>query len=554
MKYCLIFLLAFSLSALVVVPQRSAFTEARGQVNARYVDNQILIKFKPEVEATLDSPEMSDFIGRRHGTRSQSLREPRRGAQYLIELDGSLSVEEAVAQAASDPRVEYAEPNYLLYPARTPDDALFSQQWALYNTGISGQGTPGSDIGATRAWDYTTGSDDMVIAMVDTGVDLSHPDLAPNAWVNRGERAGNGIDDDNNGYVDDVNGWNFIRSRPTTYEGPDEDWHGTHVSGILGAAGNNGIGVSGVAWQVKIMSLKFIGAKTGNTADAVKAINYVIDQKRRGVNVRVINASWGGAAESASLKSAIVAAGNAGIVFVCAAGNGGPDERGDDLDATPAFPAAWSKDVSSIIAVAAIDSADKLADFSNYGRTTVQVAAPGYLVLSTKPGGLYGLGNGTSMATPHVSGIAALVLSRQPSLSPADVRQRIIKTAEPVVSLVSMVTGSGRANAYNAVTNTTQKAPSRPVIGSVYTNKKKVTVIGLGFVDQSSVIEVNGVPLSKLRYENSTALFDGSITEMSSKLGKSTMREVFPSGVTVYVTVYNPATGERSAPFPYFKN
>jgi subtilisin family serine protease len=553
MKYCLVFLLILILSGLVLPPAKSAYSQSRGQVKARYVDNQILVKFKSEVEQTIDSPEMSDFVARRHGTRVQSLRESRRGAQYLMELDGSISVEDAVQQAASDPRVEYAEPNYLLYPARTPDDALFGQQWALNNTGISGQGKPGSDIGATRAWDYTTGSDDIVVAVIDTGVDLSHVDLAPNAWINRGERPGNGIDDDNNGYIDDVNGWNFISSRPTTYDNPDTDWHGTHVSGIIGAAGNNGIGVSGVAWNVKIMSLKFIGPQSGNTGDAIKAINYVIDQKRRGVSVRVINASWGGPTESASLKSAIMAAGDAGIIFVCAAGNGTNGQSGHSIDAAPAYPAAWSRDVFSIIAVAAVDSADTLADYSNYGRATVQVAAPGSSVLSTIPGNLYGLGTGTSMATPHVSGIAALLFSHLPSLTPSQARQRIVSTADPVASLVSVVTSSGRANAYNAVTDTPQQAPRRPVVGSVDTNKKKVSVVGIGFVNDSSVIEVNGIPLSHLRYESSTALADGSVTEISSKLGKSVMKDVFPSGTTVTVTVYNPTTGERSAPYSYFK-
>jgi subtilisin family serine protease len=553
MKNCLVFLLALALSALVFIPQKSAYSRQREQVKAHYVDNQMLVKFKPEVEEALDSPGMSDFVARRHGAKAESLRESRRGRQYLIELDGTLSVEEAVQQAARDPRVEYAEPNYLLYPARTPDDLYFSQQWGLQNMGFVGQGKPGSDIGATRAWEFTTGSDDLVVAVIDTGVDLSHEDLAPNAWVNRGERAGNGVDDDNNGFIDDVNGWNFVSSRPTTYENPDLDWHGTHVSGIIGAAGNNGIGVTGVAWNVKIMSLKFIGATSGNTGDAVKAINYAMEQKRRGVNVRVINASWGGPFESASLKSAIQAAGDAGILFVCAAGNGGTDEKGDNLDNIGWYPAVWSRDIPSIISVTAIDSADKIASFSNYGRATVQVAAPGFLVYSTAPGNKYGWGTGTSMATPHVTGIAALLFSRTPSLSASQARQRIVSTADPVASLVSVVTGSGRANAYNALSNTPQQGPRQPVIGSVSTNKKKATVVGLGFLSGSSVIEVNGVPLAKVKYDGSTALSDGSITEMSAKLGKSLMSQVFPSGTTVTITVINPTTGERSAPFTYFK-
>ncbi|HEX8090104.1 MAG TPA: S8 family serine peptidase, partial [Blastocatellia bacterium] len=312
MKYCLVFLFVLLSSALILPPSKSAYSRSREQARAPYVENQMLVKFKSDAGPPLDSAEMSDFVVARHGARVQPLRDSGRGAQYMIELDGSLSVEEAVRLAASDPRVEYAEPNYLLYSSNTPNDTLFNQQWGLYNTGFLGQGKPGSDIGAMRAWDYTTGSDDVVVAVIDTGVDLSHVDLSPNAWVNRAERAGNGVDDDNNGYVDDVNGWNFVTGRPTTYDNPDTDWHGTHVTGIIGAAGNNGIGVTGVAWHVKVMSLKFVGDKSGSTGDAVKAINYAIDQKRRGVGVRVINASWGGPFESASLKSAIIAAGDAG--------------------------------------------------------------------------------------------------------------------------------------------------------------------------------------------------------------------------------------------------
>jgi subtilisin family serine protease len=554
MKKCLAFLLSLMVSAILFVPQKSVYSQQRKQVKASYVDNQILVKLKPEVEDTIDSYAMADFVARSHGASFEPLHESRRGGQYLIELDGSLSVENAVEQAARDPRVEFAEPNYLLYPAATPNDTLFNQQWGLNNTGFAGQGKPGADIGAMRAWDLTTGSDDVVVAVIDTGADLSHVDLAPNAWVNRGERAGNGLDDDGNGFVDDVNGWDFLNNRPATFESAETDWHGTHVSGVIGAAGNNGIGVTGVAWRVKIMSLKFIGTKSGSTADAIKAINYTIDQKQRGVSVRVINASWGGPTESASLKAAVTAAGNAGILFVCASGNGGINEGGHDLDAAPAYPAAWSRDISSIISVAAVDSTDSLASFSNFGQTTVQVAAPGTFVLSTTPGNNYGMGSGTSMATPHVSGVAALVFSRQPSLSPSQVRQRIVSTADPVISLISKVSSSGRISAYNAVTNTRADAPRKPVIGSVRTNKKSVTVMGLGFVDQSSVIEVNGVALSKIKYDTSTALPDGSLTEISSKLGKSGMKETFPSGSTVIVTVYNPATGERSAPVPYVKN
>ncbi|HST21862.1 MAG TPA: S8 family peptidase [Blastocatellia bacterium] len=545
--------LSLALVGFVIAPESKVYSQKREKSKSLYVDNQILVKLKADVDLAADAREMAEFVARPHGLSLEPLRAQNRGALYRVELDGSLSVEEAVERMSVDPRVEYAEPNYLLYPSTMPNDSLFTQQWSLMNTGAFGTGKPGADISATHAWDLTTGSNDMVVAVIDTGVDLSHTDLAPNAWVNSRENPNNGVDDDNNGYVDDRNGWNFVSNRPVTYEDSSADWHGTHVSGTIGAAGNNGIGVTGIAWRVKIMSLKFIGVSTGSTADAVKAINYVMDQKKRGVNVRVINSSWGGSNNSATLKSAIVSAGNAGILFVCAAGNGGDDQSGDDLADAPYYPAAWSAEISSVIAVAAVDYTDRKADFTNYGYNTVQVGAPGVNTFSTAPDGQYGYGAGTSMATPHVSGVAALLFSREPELSPSQARQRIVSTADPLPTLAGRVEGSGRVNAYNALTNTTQQAPQQPAIGYMSSDKKKVKIDGIGFVKGVSVVEVNGVSLPKLKYDSSRRLADGSVIEMSAKLGKSGMLATFPKGTSVTVTVFNPTTGERSEPFTYTK-
>jgi subtilisin family serine protease len=544
---------ALAFLGFIIAPQTKVYSRNSSEIRALYASNQILVKLKANAELSSNNYEMTEFVARPHGAKAESLGRSNKGALYRIDLDGSLSVEDAVKQMASDPRVEYAEPNYLLYPAAMPNDSLFGQQWSLMNNGAFGVGKVGADISATRAWDLTTGSSDLVVVILDTGCDLSHPDLAPNAWVNSREIAGNGIDDDGNGYVDDKNGWNFVNNSPNTFDDPNTDWHGTHVAGAIGASGNNSMGVTGIAWRVKLMSFKFIGAGTGSTADAVKAINYAMDQKRRGVNVRVINASWGGPGSSETLKSAIAAAGSAGILFVCAAGNGSGDNLGDDLSVSPNYPAAWSAQMPSIVAVAAVDYQDTYASFSNYGYETVQVGAPGVSTFSTTPGGLYGYGTGTSMSTPHVSGVAALLFSREPSLSPSEARRRIVQTADPLPTLAGLVESSGRVNAYNALTNTRQKAPSEPAIGSVQTNKKKVTVDGLGFAKGSSVIEVNGSPLSKTKYDSSRTLADGSIIEMSAKLGKTGIAQTFPKGVTVTVTVFNPSTGARSAPFAYTK-
>ncbi|HKP10800.1 MAG TPA: S8 family peptidase [Blastocatellia bacterium] len=539
-------LLALLFGALTVAPSARVLPQSP-EASLRYVPGQLLVKLKPNVDDTGDLPE---FVAHAQGRVEPLMRSSRGGDLLLINLEGE-SVEDAAARLRRDARVEFAEPNYLWHAAAVPNDALFNQQYALMNTGSFLTGKPGADINATQAWDITTGSDDLVVAVIDTGVDLSHPDLAPNAWANPREVPNNGVDDDGNGYVDDVHGWNYLSNSPKVYDDPDDDWHGTHVTGAIGAAGNNEIGVAGVAWRVKLMVLKFLGTQSGSTADAVKAIDYAIDQKRRGQNVRVINASWAGEGESQSLKSAIINAGDNGILFVCAAGNGPINDDGRDVDSSPVYPAAWSADVPTIIAVASVNNTDSYAPFSNYGLTRVQVAAPGVFTISTTPNDGYGYGQGTSMSSPLVTGVAALLFSHEPNLSPAEARRRIVQTATPQPTLAGRVTSAGRVNAFNALTNTVPHAPSRPVIGTVTVTKKVVVVDGIGFGAGGAVIEVNGVALTKSRVNTDVALADGSAAELLAKLGKPGVNQTFPPGVAVTVTVYNPATGERSEPFTY---
>ncbi|HEY7545514.1 MAG TPA: S8 family peptidase [Blastocatellia bacterium] len=536
------------LAAISLIPARRArMNSEETDAQPLYAPDQIIVKLKPQ---SIEEAKLGEIFDQLLSIRAESIEKlssADSGETGLIRLGGAMTVEDAIAEAERDPRVEYAEPNYYCYPADTmPNDPMFNQMWGLHNTSRAGV-----DINAPRAWDITTGADSVVVAVIDTGVDLSHADLAPNAWINPRESA-NGKDDDGNGYIDDINGWNFYSNNNRVFTSETADRHGTHVAGTIAAAGNNGVGVSGVAWKAKIMALKFVDSGPSSIDGAVKAINYVIDQKKHGVNVRVINASWYAAGETKTLRDAIIAAGNAGILFVCAAANGGADSVGDDLDQTKLYPPSWT-DISSLMSVASVDSADRLAASSNYGHSTVSVAAPGVQILSTLPNDSYGYMSGTSMATPHVSGIAALLAADSPRLSPAQIKERIVKTAQPSLALICKVAASGRANAYGALTNM-PPPPDDPVIASVRTTKKVVKVEGLNFMSGSSVIEVNGVSLSNMKYDNSTRLGNDSITRMSANIGKANVKTVFPAGVQVTVTVFDTTTGKRSEAFLFTRN
>jgi subtilisin family serine protease len=352
------------------------------------------------------------------------------------------SASDVSAWAAATAAVAYVEPDYVITGAAVPNDPSFGQLWGLSNTGQSG-GLRDADIDAPEAWDVTTGSRSVVVAVIDTGIDYRHRDLAANAWQNPGEVAGDGIDNDGNGFVDDVYGWDFANNDADPM---DDQGHGTHVSGTIGAVGNNGTGVVGVSWNVSIMGLKFLGANgSGSTSGAVAAINYVTRMRRDfGINVVASNNSWGGGGFSTSLRDAIAAGGRAGILFVAAAGN-----ESQNIDTTPAYPAAYTSD--AVISVAATDRSNTLASFSNYGVTGVDVAAPGVSIYSTVPGNSYATYSGTSMATPHVTGTVALMAAANPQATAAQIRTAILSTAVPVASLAGKVATGGLLNAAAAV-------------------------------------------------------------------------------------------------------
>ncbi len=357
-----------------------------------------------------------------------------------VALPPGITVADALKRLNGRPGVRYAEPDYRVRAIRTPNDPRFGDLWGMHNTGQTG-GTPDADIDAPEAWDLATGRTNIIVGVVDTGVDYNHEDLAAAMWRNPREIPANGLDDDANGYVDDVHGINAINGSGNPL---DDNDHGTHCAGTIGGVGDNGIGVAGVCWRVRIMALKFLDAGgSGDTSDAITCVDYAARQ-----GARVLNNSWGGGGYSQALKDAIDAAGASGLVFCAAAGN-----SGIDTDASPHYPSAYES--PAILAVMATDQFDARVNISgwwasNYGRNTVDLAAPGHDILSCKRGGGYVSFDGTSMATPHVSGACALLLARNPLLTAAQVKQALMSAVDvPAVPLVCV--SSGRLNLARAL-------------------------------------------------------------------------------------------------------
>ncbi len=410
------------------------------------VPGQYLLKFRRTTSASTQS-------AMRFNLGVQVLRSSQLTGANLVQTNSGTAIDDSYAkQLLALGLVEYIEPNYLYSINATPNDSMFSDLWGMHNTGQTG-GSADIDIDAPAAWDLTTGSSNVVVGVVDTGVNYNHPDLAANIWTNPNEIPGNGIDDDNNGYIDDIHGINAINH---TGDPLDDHSHGSHCSGTIGGRGNNGTGVAGVNWNVKIMGLKFLNASgQGTTENAIVAIEYAVMMRNRGVNIRVLSNSWGGGGESQALGDAIEAANAAGILFVAAAGNSSQDN-----DSAPSYPANYGS--ANVVSVAAIDHNGNLASFSSYGATTVDLAAPGVGIVSTVLGSNYGNYNGTSMATPHVSGVAALVLAREPNLTVAQLKSRLLTTVKPLATLSGLMVSAGIVNALNALTNTQTPQPPAP--------------------------------------------------------------------------------------------
>ena len=352
-----------------------------------------------------------------------------------------MSTKDAIALLKSHQAIEYVEPDYQVSIARTPDDPRFDELWGLNNDGQTG-GTADADIDAVEAWDISTGSRDVVVGVIDTGIDYSHSDLASNMWVNSSEIPGDGIDNDGNGFIDDVHGINAITD---SGDPMDDEGHGTHVSGTIGASGGNGIGVVGVNHEVSLVGCKFLDAAgNGSTSDAIKCIDYMVGLKNSGVNLRVLNNSWGGGGYSQALADAIASSEAADLLFVAAAGNDTIDN-----DVNPHYPSNYEN--ASVLSVASTDQTDGISWFSHYGLTSVDMGAPGSAILSTTPGESYASYSGTSMATPHVAGAAALVLSINPELSTQELKDLLMNSGDANAALQGVTVAGTRLNVNQAL-------------------------------------------------------------------------------------------------------
>ncbi|WP_159581863.1 S8 family serine peptidase [Alteromonas sp. KUL106] len=413
---------------------------------AEIFDDSVIVVYKENV-SKLEKMRARSSVGARISDANRDEIDDRfsnilNGRIAKLQLRGK-SVKDAIEILKKNPAVKVAEPNFLYRKALVVNDPSYGDLWGLNNTGQAG-GTDDVDIDAPEAWDITTGDSDVVIGIIDTGVDYNHEDLADNAWVNPGEIAGNGIDDDGNGYIDDVYG---IDTANGDTDPMDDDSHGTHVAGTIGAVGGNGIGVVGVNHDVSIAACKFLGADgTGSTAGAIECIDYFTDLKEnRGINIKATNNSWGGGGYSEALETAIEVAGQAGILFVAAAGNAGSNN--DNVDN---YPSNYVTTTNSLMAVASHTRNDGDSGFS-YGIETVDIAAPGTAILSTIPGNGYAAYSGTSMATPHVAGAAALVWSLNPELTPSEMKELLMSTGETSLWADGRTVSGKRLNVLNAL-------------------------------------------------------------------------------------------------------
>ncbi len=485
-----------------------------------YVPGEVIVKFSDNNSTTLRTITGIYGLAVRHSLL--------KGNFAVLKLPDYMSVEDAVSSISSERGVEYVEPNYIRRAMVVPDDPLYPSQWGLQETGMA------------DAWDHARGEGTILVAVIDTGIDLNHPDLQANLWRNPVESP-DGIDNDHNGLVDDIRGWDFING---DNDPSDDNGHGTHVSGIIGAVGNNGRGVTGVNWQVSLVPLKILDADgAGSVSDEILAISYAIEK-----GVDVINASFGGSNFfSNAERDAIQAALNAGILFVAAAGNGGIDFIGDDNDSSPFYPSGYGLD--NIISVTAVTRTGAIATYANFGTTSVDLGAPGDGILSTLPS-TYGSLSGTSMATAFVSGLAGLLQSVYGNNTGfRGIRQMILESVTPAGALQGITVTGGILNGARAV------SALLPPDGLAVRGVTDHTV-RLEWNDNSTLEEgfrimrkegtgkyIEAGTVAAMNTFEDTGLFDGTDYTYRVVAYNSWIGESDPSGEVSAVTLLSPPSG-----------
>jgi subtilisin family serine protease len=456
---------------------------------SQYIADEVLVQFAPGA-TPFQMEQVRAIVGgqTREVIHTVTMQEAGAGCLERVSIGNGLAVPAAIQKLQRNRAVVFAEPNYVYQTAAVSNDTYYTNGslWGVYSDDSPATGPSGTTnqfgTQAEKVWAGNfTGSSNVLIAVIDEGVQVNHPDLNPNIWVNPFETAGDGIDNDGNGYIDDINGWDFANNDASVYDSTGDD-HGTHVAGTIGARGGNGAGIAGMNWNIRMITAKFLGSGGGTTANAVRAIDYITDLKsRHGINLVASNNSWGGSGYSQSLHDAIIRHANQNILFVAAAGNSAANNNSSgfypanyDTSMGTSTQAAASYD--AVIAVASITSSGALSGFSNYGSTMVDLGAPGSSIVSTVPNNTYASYDGTSMASPHVAGAVALYASAQSgTVTAKSIRQAILGSATPTASLSGKTVTGGRLNIFAALNLSNDQTP--PQISSISSQPGSTTAV-----------------------------------------------------------------------------
>ncbi|MBS1984178.1 MAG: S8 family serine peptidase [Bdellovibrionales bacterium] len=453
----------FSVTVLGLASKQGAWA-----LPVRFRDGEFVIKMKYSDSKKVLTPQLRDLglsfakvITRNGDTQLVKLVNPAQAVSVFGALSPDKLAAQIVGRLSSLSEIAYAEPNYVYttqmgaptsvggnpipknppphdsLPTALPNDAQFGSLWQMQNVGQkddSGRdGIPGADIRAAKAWMISKGSRKVVVGVVDTGIDYTHPDLKANVWTRAKTKPSD----------PDVHGYNAITD---ALDPMDDNGHGSHCAGSIGAVGDNDVGVVGVNWEVTIMSAKFLDKDgSGSLDNAIKAIDWAVDN-----GAQILSNSWGGGGKSQALEDAIKRAAAKGVLFVAAAGNGGFDGIGDNNDYVASYPASYK--LENVVSVAASNNVDQMSSFSNFGKKSVHLMAPGEKILSTIPGEGYQVYSGTSMATPHVAGAAALLLAKEPHLSAAQIRDRLVSSVYKIPEYQNKLISGGRLDLYSLLT------------------------------------------------------------------------------------------------------